>query len=270
MALIACSRMYNVTPVAQQAWAALFAWVSESSGLKLEIIDHPAPAPLEALWVRPDMGCVFMCGWPFSRAELRLTIIAAPCPLGQRYENRPIYFTDLVIRRDRGYRTLEDTFGGRIAWTVDTSHSGFNAPRHHLLKYRTPDRPLLYRESIGPVLTPLRSLASVVEGDADIAPMDSYALDLIRLHQPNLLCDITTIASTSPAPFPPLVASNDIDPAALISLRRAFLAAGTDPDITPVLATLSISGFATVEPEQYDLATAWEQDALREGYSYPG
>ena len=40
--------------------------------------------------------------------------------------------------RGRALRTLEDTFGGRAGWTVEHSHSGFNAFRHHLLAYRTP------------------------------------------------------------------------------------------------------------------------------------
>jgi ABC-type phosphate/phosphonate transport system substrate-binding protein len=266
MALIACSRMYNVTPRAGEAWASLFEWVSETSGIKLEIVKHPAPAPLEELWERPDMGCVFMCGWPFSRSKPQPQLIAAPCPLGQRYERQPIYFTDLIVRRDRKFQTLKDTFGGRIAWTVDSSHSGFNAPRHHLLAYRTSDRPDLFSESIGQLLTPDRSLASVIDGEADIAPMDSYALDLIRLHEPERISEIMIIDSTAAAPFPPLVASNDLASSALASLRRAFLMAGGEPTLTSLLDTLNIGGFAVIKADAYELALKWEQEALSEGY----
>jgi ABC-type phosphate/phosphonate transport system substrate-binding protein len=269
LTLIACSRMYNVTPRARQAWASLFTWVSETSGVELEIVDHPAPAPLEDLWARPDMGCVFMCGWPFGRAEPQPRPIAAPIPSGDRYRGRPSYFTDLIVRRDRGYRTLEDTFGGRIAWTVDASHSGFNAPRHHLLGFRTGDRPRLYRESIGPVLTPSGALACVVDGMADVAPMDSYALDLIRLHQPERVAEISVIDSTNAALIPPLVAATEIDTATRAGLRRAFLAAGTDPIIAAVIADLGLTGFAAVEADEYGLAVLWEQEALSAGYRRP-
>jgi ABC-type phosphate/phosphonate transport system substrate-binding protein len=269
MALIACSRMYNVTPRVRQAWASLFAWVSETSGIELEIVEHRAPAPLGELWERSDMGCVFMCGWPFSRSKPQPQLIAAPCPLGQRYERLPIYFTDLIVRRDRGFETLKDTFGGRIAWTAESSHSGFNAPRHHLLTFRTSDRPELYSESIGRLLTPDRSLASVVDGEADIAPMDSYALDLIRLHEPERISEIMVIDSTAAAPFPPLVASNDLAPSALASLRRAFLMADSEPTLIPLLSTLNIGGFTAIKAEAYDLALKWEQDAISEEYYFP-
>jgi ABC-type phosphate/phosphonate transport system substrate-binding protein len=208
-----------------------------------------------------------MCGWPFIRAEPRPQLVVAPVPSGSRYQGRPVYFTDLIVRRDRGYRTLEDTFGGRIAWTADTSHSGFNAPRHHLLAFRAGDRPRLYSESIGPVLTPARSLASVVEGTADVAPMDSYALDLIRRHEPERVAAVTVIASTAAAPIPALVASSDVD--AATRLRQAFLRAGDDPDVAATLAALGLSGFAAVAAEDYRLATRWEQDALSAGYPRP-
>jgi ABC-type phosphate/phosphonate transport system substrate-binding protein len=270
MALIACSRMYNVTPRVRQAWDSLFAWVSQASGVELEIIEHPAPARLDELWGRPDIGCVFMCGWPFSRSEPQPQLIAAPCPLGRRYDGKPRYFTDLIVRRDRGYQTLKDTFGGRIAWTADASHSGFNAPRHHLLAFRTSDQPDLYSESIGPLLTPIRSLASIVDSVADIAPMDSYALDLIRLHEPERISEIMVIDSTAAAPFPPLVASNNLASSALENLRRAFLIAGSEPTLIPLLATLSIGGFTAIKAEAYNLALMWEQDALLEEYLFPG
>ncbi len=269
MRLVACARMYNVTPAARRAWTALFAWLSETSGVDLRVIDHPAPAPLDQLWRRPDMGCVFMCGWPFSRAVPRPRPIAAPVPSAGRHGGRPVYATDLIVRRDSGYRRLEDTFGGRIAWTVDSSHSGFNAPRHHLLAFRTAGRPRLYRESIGPLVTPARALASVLDGTADVAPMDSYALDLIRRHEPDRVAGIAVIATTSTAPIPPLVAAHDLDAATGAKLRGALLGAGDDPGIAPVLADLALSGFAAVTADDYDLAESWARDALAAGYPRP-
>ena len=37
------------------------------------------------------------------------------------------------MRKDAPYEGLADTFGGAGRWTVEHSHSGFNALRHHLL-----------------------------------------------------------------------------------------------------------------------------------------
>ena len=180
--MIACSRMYNVVPEARAAWRTIFEWAASRSGVPLEVVEHAAPAPLDDLWARDDMGCVFMCGWPWAMADPRPRLIAAPAPAAPRYGGRPVYFTDLVVRADSGYRTLADTFGGRLAWTVDTSHSGYNALRHHLLRYRTAERPALYAESIGPLVSPLRALQSVIDGTADVAPLDSVCLELLQRH----------------------------------------------------------------------------------------
>ena len=261
--------MYNVTTAARRAWADLFAWVAETSGIALTAIDHPAPAPLETLWERADMGCAFMCGWPFSRARPQPQALAAPVPLGKRYRGKPVYFTDFIVRRDRGYRSLAETFGSRIAWTVETSHSGFNAPRHHLLAYRSAERPRLYSESLGPAVTPAQCLAWVTDGRADVAPMDSFALDLIARHEPERVEEIAVIESTAAAAMPPLVAGHGLEAEKTAALRRALLSAGNEPATAPVLATLGLAGFAPVAAEDYDLARLWDREALSAGYPRP-
>ncbi|MEQ8356199.1 MAG: PhnD/SsuA/transferrin family substrate-binding protein [Kiloniellaceae bacterium] len=269
MRLIACTRMYNVTPGARRAWARLFNWVSKEAGVALETVEHAAPAPLEDLWRRPDMGCVFMCGLPFSRSLPQPQVIAAPIPSAARYKGRARYFTDLIVRRDRGFRDLEDTFGGSIGWTVEGSHSGFNAPRHHLLAHRSENRPRLYKESLGPAVTPAASLAWVIEGKVDIAPLDSYALDLMRHHEPAWVAEIEAIASTAAAPIPPLVASSAVGPAACDALRRTLLSASANAKMTPVLEDLCLSGFTAVPAEDYEIVRTRETEALAAGYRQP-
>ncbi len=269
MTLIACSRMYNVTPKAKAAWTALFDWLSVASGIDLTVIDHPAPLPLAPLWARDDMACAFMCGWPFSRAEPRPQLIAAPIPAGERYKGRPVYFTDFIVRRDRGYRSLSDTFGGRIAWTDAASHSGFNAPRHHLLAYRSAGRDRLFGESAGPVLSPSGALESVLSERVDVAPMDSYALDLIRRQEPERIADIAVVDTTAASPIPPLVASPGVSRASCKKLRDALLTAHRDPATADILSDLGLIGFSAVEPDAYRLAREWERQAAEAGYERP-
>jgi ABC-type phosphate/phosphonate transport system substrate-binding protein len=269
MRLIACSRMYNVTQTAGDAWRELFAWVGRRTGLPVEVIDHPAPAPLEALWRRPDLALVFMCGWPFSQATPQPRIVAAPIPSPGRYGGRPIYFTDFVVRRDKGLKRLEDTFGGCLAWTLENSHSGFNAPRYHLLRYRSPESPVLYRQVHGPVVTPAAALASVIEARADVAPLDSYALDLIGAHDPGRLAGTVALDSTEPAPIPPLVASPGTDADAVDAMRAALLDAARCREVADVLAALCLKGFSTVHPSDYELVAERDRIARASGHPYP-
>src|SRR5437588_1683260 len=119
MTLIANARMYAVTPAVKAAWQDLFAWVARTSDVPLAYCDHAAPAPLEALWERDDLGAAFMCGFPFASAARKPQLLAAPVPSPQRYGGRPQYCTDFIVRADRDFARLSHPFGGRIGWTVE-------------------------------------------------------------------------------------------------------------------------------------------------------
>lgn len=267
MSLIACTRMYNVLPGARDAWHHLLEWVNDRLEEPLHITEHPAPAPLEELWRRDHLCGVFMCGWPYARSNPRPTIVAAPVPAGSRYRGRPIYFTDMVVRKDQAFTHVRDTFGGRLAWTAESSHSGFNAPRFHLLAYRSPKTPVLYPNTIGPVVTPMGALKSVLDGHADIAPLDSYALDLIRRHDPALVKEIKVIDSTAAAPIPPLIASPDANPTTVEAVRDALQALREVDQMRDVLEALSLAGFAV--PAKSDYRVLEERAAVARRSSYP-
>jgi ABC-type phosphate/phosphonate transport system substrate-binding protein len=115
-----------------------------------------------------------MCGYGIALGLAKVSPVAAPIPRTSWAAGRPVYRTDLIVRADAPYRTLEDTFGGRAGWTVEHSHSGFNAFRHHLLPYRSPQRPALYGEMCGGLVTARNVLDSVREGRIDVGPLDAY------------------------------------------------------------------------------------------------
>ena len=204
--LVANARMYAVTPQVRDAWRALFDWVSRYSGIPLVYVDHAAPAPLEALWSRHDLAATFMCGFPFASATPKPLILAAPISSQPRYRRQPVYCTDFVVRADSKYRNVSDTFGGRIGWTVPHSQSGFNAVRHHLLKYRHGSE-RLFTQSIGPLVTPRKVIEAVVNRVIDIGPLDSYVRDLLERHKPATAAKLRTVESTAMTPIPPLIAS---------------------------------------------------------------
>jgi len=257
--MIANTRMYAVAPGADAAWRALLAEIAGQAGIAMAVIDYPAPAPLEALWARRDLGCVFMCGYPYAMASPRPLLLATPIPA--RF-GAPVYASDFVVRAESGFRTLEDTFGHRLAWTVQHSHSGFNAPRHHLLRHRRRDRPRLYAATIGPLVTARAVVQSVLAGDADVGPLDAYWHELLKLHEPETASRLRVVDTTATAPAPALVASPDMADAAAARLRAALLALGPRRD-------LALDGFAAVPPERYDIALAWAREAEEAGYPMP-
>ena len=215
------------------------------------------------------MGCVFMCGWPFAMAERQPRIVCAPVPRPPRYGGKPVYVTDFVVPADSGFETLEETFGGRLAWTAGHSHSGYNAPRHHLLTHRTPERPRLYRDTVGPLITPRAVIEAVAVGRADVGPVDGWYLDILRRNDPDAAAGLRIVATTAPAPVPPLVAHPDLPGPELGRLRRAFLEAGQQRSLSPVLETLLIRDFAVPDAGDYGVTLRRARAAIEAGYPEP-
>ena len=133
---LANARMYSVTPGAASAWKDLFAWLADASGVDLTVVDHAFPASLADLWARPDLGAAFMCGFPYKLSNSPPKPVAAPIPSHGPVAGKPLYATRLIVKAESRFQSLEDTFGGRLGYTVEDSHSGYNSLRHHLLPYR--------------------------------------------------------------------------------------------------------------------------------------
>ena len=269
MAFVANARMYSVNPAARAAWRELFGWLARESGIALDVVDHAFPLPLSELWSRSDLACAFMCGLPFVRAVHPPLPVAAPIPRGAPVPGRPVYATRLIVRSDSRHRSLEDTFGGRLGYTVEDSHSGYNALRHRLLPYRSSPGERLYRESVGPLYTPRRVIEAVLAGDIDIGPLDSYALDLMLRHEPGLAKRIRIVASTEAAPIPLLVASPECPADVVAALQAALLRFGEAQACAELRDRLCLDGFAPVDVADYRLIASWEREALDAGYHQP-
>lgn len=261
---VANARMYSVAPGAAAAWAALFRHVTALSGVDLAIIEHAFPLPVSQLWARPDLGCAFICGWPWVRDVAEVVPVAAPVPLAPRAAGRPVYWTDLVVRADSPARSLADLSGTRIGYTALDSQSGFNAARHHLrgLGAAAPR----FAATVGPLVTPRRAMEAVADGAAEVAPVDSFAHVLLRRYAPELASRVRVVAQTEPTPIPLLVASRAVDQAVVGRLRAALLELAGDPASRPLLGALELAGFAEALPrDEYAVMEAWARDAEAAG-----
>ena len=243
--VIACSRMYNLSPKISELWDRLFHWLADRSDVRLEVIAHAAPAPLSELWARPDMGAVFMCGFPFSRlakAERPLPLVA-PVSLADWANGQPVYASHVVAARDRPFAGA-DLVTARWGWTVRDSQSGYNAPREFFAALAG-GRPA--SETFGPLLNPRGVIEAIRSGVVDVGAIDAYAYQLLEMHEPDMIASLRVIATTKPAPFPLLVASRQQTSEITAALRAALLGAHRDPEGRDILASLGLAAF--VEPD---------------------
>ena len=247
--MLANARMYSVTPAAAEAWRAVIGWAAREADVPVEFVEHGPPKLLSDLWARDDLGVVQMCGLPASLRKPAPTIIAAPQPSPPRYQGRAIYMSDIAVRADAPFRTLEDTFGGVAGYTLKDSQSGYFAFRSLLLtKY--PDAK--YRQIVGGLLNPRGVVHALVAGKIDVGPLDGYVFDLLRAGDPKFASQVRIVAVTDPTPMPPLVATATLKAGEVEKLRRAFLRAHEERSLDSSRKAILVERFVVPDLSVYD------------------
>ncbi|HLE66674.1 MAG TPA: PhnD/SsuA/transferrin family substrate-binding protein [Burkholderiales bacterium] len=266
--LLANARMYSVTPQAKAAWRTLIEWVIARARFPAQFVDHDPPKLLSELWSRNDLGAVQMCGLPASLRNPAPTILAAPVPSLPRYAGRAIYMSDLAVRANSPFKTVEDTFGGIAGYSLKDSQSGYFAFRYYLQTHHAPARGR-YRRIVGNLLNPRGVIKALAAGEIDIGPLDGYVFDLIRDGDPAYAAPVRVLASTDPTPMPPIVATAPLDASSVQRLRDGFMAAGSEPSLAPARATLLIERFVVPELSEYGETRRRAERVEREGEDWP-
>jgi ABC-type phosphate/phosphonate transport system substrate-binding protein len=262
------ARMYSVSAECQADWHRVLGWALQQADLDWPIVDFDAPAPLAQLWARDGLGAALMCGLPFASRALRPTLIAAPRPSPARYGRSAVYCTDIVVAAGSSHRSIEDTFGGVVGYTLADSLSGAVALLDHLLPFRaardaaavasTPAASgrRLYRGAVGGLINARGVIDALAAGRIDVGPLDGYSHDLLKRYEPALAARVRTIASTPMRPIPPLVATASFAPEALRRLRGALAATSHASELAATMARLQLAGFAVPDPSAYDALPA--------------
>lgn len=264
--MITSFRMYNAAPAAAAAWRALFEPVFDELGLRIEVVEHKWPQPIESLWSDASLCCAFMCGWPYAHAD-GMQAIVAPVPSLPRYAGAPRYCSEFLARANSGWTRLEDAFGHRFGWMACNSQSGFNAPRAHLARFASRERPALFSEVLGPLGNPATSLDALAEGKVDLVALDGFYLDLLRHHQPERLEGTRMIATTAWTAIPPLVAAPAIDAGIVQRLRARLTSLHEEARYQPILQAALLERFVPVERHAYVELVNLEARAIASGYA---
>jgi ABC-type phosphate/phosphonate transport system substrate-binding protein len=98
-------------------------------------------------------------------------------------------------------------------------------------------------------VTPLGALTAVIDGVAEVAPIDSYAFSLLQQFRPELTSQLRIVARTAPTAIPPLVASQPV----AASLESAFLEAHKNASMAGLMNSLQLERFARPDPSSYDV-----------------
>jgi phosphonate transport system substrate-binding protein len=194
----------------------------------------------------------FLCGLAYvelTGEPPALEPLAAPVLRGGRYGGRPVYFSDVVVRRDSPLRRFADLRGRSWAYNEPLSQSGYGVTRHHLVRLGET------RGFFGRVVEAgwhERSLQLVCDGEVDASAIDSHVLAVARRNRPGLAARLRVIASLGPSTIQPFVAARRLPAPVRAAMRAVLLGVGRDPAARPALRRALVDGFAPVDDASYD------------------
>ena len=110
--------------------------IESEVGIPTEYVTEVPWQERERLFDLGEIQILWLCGLPYvNKADLadsRMELLAVPVPAGARYQARPVYFSDVVVRRESVFESFVDLRGASWAYNEPRSHSGFNVVRAYL------------------------------------------------------------------------------------------------------------------------------------------
>ncbi len=240
-----------LSPVLHDTYAYIASYVGERVGQPAMLhvgqsLEEFAPGQRRA-----DVG--FLCGLLYVHAKRQPTcpfeLLVAPVLQGTRYQQRPIYFSDVVVRSDSPYTTFADLQGCTWAYNERASHSGYNLVYHSLLEC---EKTLDYFREMIATGSHLQSLQAILAGKAGATALDSHLLDALLLRQSDLAKRIRVIDMLGPSTIPPIVIARELDPELKQSVRAVLIAMHEDPHAAKELRKGCIEHFVPVRDADYD------------------
>src|SRR5207253_408625 len=136
----------------------------------------------------------------------RIELLAAPIPSGPLYGGRPVYFSDVIVKRDSPAKKFDDLCGSVWAYNEPRSHSGYNVIRAHLANL---GRKRFFNRAVESG-SHSASVEMVLSGQVDAAAIDSTMLEWMKSQRPEIGKQVRVIATLGPSPIPPWVISKEV------------------------------------------------------------
>jgi phosphonate transport system substrate-binding protein len=203
----------------------------------------------------------WICGLPYvwkAEQSLPLELLVAPVMRGARYQHQPVYFSDVVVRRDSPWQQFDQLQGTTWAYNEPGSHSGYWLTRYSLAVRGKGSG--FFGRVIGSGAHQT-SLQMILAGKIDAAAIDSTVLELEIQQRPELAEQIRIIDTFGPSPIPPWLVSTAVPQALRTELRQSFLEMHTDPAGQAILDQSLIDRFVTVQDGDYDPIRRMAQQA---------
>jgi len=142
--------------------------------------------------------------------------VAAPILTDPRFGGKPLYSSEVIVKRDSPYHSLEDLRGARWAINESSSWSGYWVTLRRIGSWD------FFSEVVEAGFHE-RALRMVASGTIDGAAIDSHVLAVALRNAPEVAELIRVVESLGPSPSQPVVVRSGLDPAEKDRIRERLL-----------------------------------------------
>lgn len=229
-------------------YEAVGAYLSRVLNVEVDIIQSPNEALKDPLLLEDRLDIAFICGLPFIRnyriAPNQLEAIVAPVMQAERYQNRPVYFSDIIVAADSSFKNLENLRGKTWCYNDLGSNSGYYLLLHRLVEAGKTRSFLGKTTKSG---SHQDSIQLVAEGIVDYAAIDSTVLEQELRNYPTI--PLRIIESIGSNPMPPIVAAQHLGATLIESVQQALL--NPDLQLRSLMNKAQIQNYVAVNSEDY-------------------
>jgi phosphonate transport system substrate-binding protein len=234
----------NVRPVYEFVARA----TGERLGIETDLVDGSSCDRFPA-----EGDVAFVCGLPYvelaSDHDPPFELLGAPVLQGERYGDRPIYFSDVIVRADSGLASFGDLRGRGWSFNEAHSHSGYGVTRAYLAEIGEP------KGFFGRVVEAgyhQRSIELVRGGEVDASAIDSQVLEIEMRDRPGLREELSVIEALGPSTIQPVVVAPGLSASLKEDLRAVLLGIGASSEDRAELSRGHVERFVRVEDADYD------------------
>ncbi len=232
---------------------ALAEWLTEDTGMEVVFQRARDWQDQERMFDAGELDVVWICGLPYvwkaDNPDLEVELLAAPVMVGERYQGRPIYYSDVIVRAGSGYRSFADLRGARWSYNEPGSHSGYNVVGAHLAEL---GEDWTFFGQVVEACSHQRSLELILEGGVDSAAIDTTVVDEEVRRDSTLRSRLRILRTLGPSPIPPLLIHRSLSEGRRRQLRSALTGLGASSSSRrPLLRSVGLLGFTLVADEDY-------------------
>ena len=176
-------------------------------------------------------------------------VVAAPVLTGQRYAGRPVYFSDVIVRRGNVARSFAELRGRSWAYNDPDSQSGYNLVRCTLARMGSTAGFFGRVMAAGSHQQAIRMVAA---GLVDASAIDSQVLAIELRDHPEFSTAVDVIDALGPSTIQPFVAATHLPASMRSQMRDIVVSLHRKANARAALSQGFIERFAAVTDGAYD------------------